>query len=209
MSKLIGLFLDIIGGERIPALRKSAEAISIAYVDALRRLDVAGVGDSPVGKQAFLGKVYKDISKKTKFFFKAARSLYTECSTVANKIMEDSPSLSVFDLHTDRLDNMISEIVKIISQTCEPGFKVPETTRAACDELILRFKKLSKELEMIGMVWQRDEEYLRTPNDKLRRRSRRRAAVKAVKEGGQRRKRTIRGHNKKSSRKLLRKLRTK
>jgi hypothetical protein len=194
MSKLIGVFLNIIENDRIPALIKSAEAIKVAYVDALRQLDVPGVGDTPVCAEAFVKKTYKDISKKTKVFFKAARSLYTECSTVANKIMDGSPSLLVFDLHTDRLDNMISEIVKIISQTCEPGFEVPETTRAACDELILRFKKLSKELEMIGMVWQRDEEYLRTPDDALRRKSRKKAA-KAAKKGG-RRKRNERGTKK-------------
>ena len=194
MSEPIGTVLSIIENDRVPALRRAAKAIGAAYVDALKQFDAPGVGDSPVRAEAFVKKTYKDISKKTKVFFKAARSLYTECSTVANRIMDSSPSLSVFDRDTDRLDDMISEIVKIISQTCEPGFKVPDTTRTACDELILRFKKLAKELEMVGMVWQRDEEHLRTPDDAPRRRSRKKAA-KAAKKGG-RRKRNERGTKK-------------
>ena len=197
MAKLIGVFLNIIENNRIPALIKSAEAIKVAYVDALRQLDVPGVGDTPVCAEAFVQKTYKDISKKTKVFFKAVRSLYTECSTVANRIMDGSPSLSVFERDTDRLDDMISEIVKIISQTCEPGFKVPETTRAVCDDLIRRFQKITKELEMVGMVWQRDEEYLRMPDDALRRKSRKKAA-KTVKKGGRRRR------NKRGTKKLPR-----
>ena len=183
MSKLIGVLLNIIENNRIPALIKSAEAIKVAYVDALRQLDVPGVGDTPVCAEAFVKKTYKDISKKTKVFFKAVRSLYTECSTVANRIMDGSPSLSVFERDTDRLDDMISEIVKIISQTCEPGFKVPETTRAVCDDLIRRFQKITKELEMVGMVWQRDEEYLRMPDDALRRKSRKRPLRLPRREG--------------------------
>ena len=186
MSKLTTTVLSIIENDRIPALRATAEAITIAYVDALRRLNVPGVGDSPVCAEAFVKKVYKDISKKTKLFFKTARSLYVECSMIANRIMDESQSLSVFDLHTDRLDNMISEIVKIISQTCDPGFKVPEITRTVCADLIRRFQKITKELEMVGMVWQRDESKLSTPKDALRKQSRR----KSAKKGGRRRKRT-------------------
>ena len=194
MSKLIATVLSIIENDRIPALRATAEAISVAYVDALRRMNVPGVGDSPVCAEAFLKKVHKDISKKTKLFFKTARSLYTECSMISDRIMDGSSSLSVFDRDTDRLDGMISEILNIISQTCEPEFEVSDTTRTACDELIRHFRKITKELEMVGMVWQRDEEYLRTPDDALRRRSRKRAA-NAAKKGGRRR-RTKRGTKK-------------